>query len=180
MHNFAAKSEWTKEEWAIFLAKLDVLRFRSHLKKKEFSDKIGVWNLYRKDLKRPGHLTILRICDVFKVSKEWLCSDEPDDEEPRNNGANLVPLPNHTSHVDIIDRFQNKALANGMDIMELAEIAGHVDPQMIIKVYAHLAKDLRKGNATKLPPLHQASKARKPKPILDKSIRQQKRPLASE
>ena len=38
------------------------------------------------------------------------------------------------------------ALANGADIMDLAERVGHVNGEMIIRVYAHLAKDLQKKN----------------------------------
>lgn len=43
------------------------------------------------------------------------------------------------------------ALANGADIMELATRVGHVNADMIARVYAHLAKDIRMETAHKLP-----------------------------
>jgi integrase len=55
---------------------------------------------------------------------------------------------------DIRHYYITYALAGGMDIMQLAEIAGHVNPDMIVTVYAHLAKDLRTSAATKLPQLY--------------------------
>jgi len=43
------------------------------------------------------------------------------------------------------------ALANGADIMELASRVGHVNADMIARVYAHLARDIRQDTAHKLP-----------------------------
>ncbi len=43
------------------------------------------------------------------------------------------------------------ASANGADIMELATRVGHVNADMIARVYAHLARDIRKETAHKLP-----------------------------
>jgi integrase len=43
------------------------------------------------------------------------------------------------------------ALASGADIMDLAERVGHANASMIVNVYAHLAKDLRKSEALTIP-----------------------------
>jgi integrase len=43
------------------------------------------------------------------------------------------------------------ALASGTDIMELAQRVGHTNASMIVNVYAHLAKDLRKREALSIP-----------------------------
>ena len=52
---------------------------------------------------------------------------------------------------DIRHFYISYALANGADIMDLAERVGHVNGEMIMRVYAHLAKDLQKKKAFKLP-----------------------------
>jgi transcriptional regulator with XRE-family HTH domain len=129
VQNFWGKSEWTKEEWVCFLSKLDVLRFKDGLKKKEFSEKIGVWNIYRKDLKRPDPGTIERICKVYNVTPEWLCSAvSPDD-----SGSPTLTLSQLASdkitHLDIIQRFQNKDLAKEINA-RLLELEA-VDPDQL-------------------------------------------------
>ena len=43
------------------------------------------------------------------------------------------------------------ALASGADIMDLANRVGHVNANMIVNVYAHLAKDLQTRDAAKIP-----------------------------
>lgn len=62
---------------------------------------------------------------------------------------------------DIRHYYITYALAAGTDIMELAETVGHVDVSMIIKVYTHLARDIRKTQATKLPDLHPRKQKRR-------------------
>ncbi len=54
---------------------------------------------------------------------------------------------------DIRHFYITYALANGADIMDLAERVGHVNGEMIMRVYAHMAKDLQKKEAFKLPTL---------------------------
>lgn len=54
---------------------------------------------------------------------------------------------------DIRHFYITYALANGADIMELAKRVGHVNPRMIVNVYAHLAKDLQNSKPFKLPAL---------------------------
>jgi integrase len=71
---------------------------------------------------------------------------------------------------DIRHYYITYALAGGADIMELAERVGHTTPEMIIKVYAHLAKDLRRNKAHKLPFLYSKKSA-----TVDKSSRQMKK-----
>lgn len=55
---------------------------------------------------------------------------------------------------DIRHFYITYALAGGADLMELAERVGHKDGQMIMRVYAHLAKDLQRTTAFKLPSLY--------------------------
>jgi integrase len=43
------------------------------------------------------------------------------------------------------------ALAAGADIMDLANRVGHVNADMIVNIYAHLAKDLQTRDAAKIP-----------------------------
>ena len=54
---------------------------------------------------------------------------------------------------DIRHFYITYALANGADIMDLAERVGHVNGEMIMRVYAHMAKDLQKKEAFDLPQL---------------------------
>lgn len=54
---------------------------------------------------------------------------------------------------DIRHYYITYALANGADIVELAERVGHVNPRMVVNVYAHLAKDVVKNKPYKLPDL---------------------------
>jgi|GEM_PF-1276082 len=55
---------------------------------------------------------------------------------------------------DIRHYYITYALASGADIMDLAERVGHVDGTMIMQVYAHLARDLKRNKAHKLPSLY--------------------------
>lgn len=55
---------------------------------------------------------------------------------------------------DIRHYYISYALANGADIMELAQSVGHVNGEMIMKVYAHLAKDLQTNQPHKIPSLY--------------------------
>ncbi len=55
---------------------------------------------------------------------------------------------------DIRHFYITYALASGADIMELAERVGHVNGEMIMRVYAHLAKDLQKNKPLKIPSLY--------------------------
>jgi len=54
---------------------------------------------------------------------------------------------------DIRHFYITYALANGANITELAERVGHVNPRMIVNVYAHLAKDIARNKPFKLPEL---------------------------
>jgi integrase len=54
---------------------------------------------------------------------------------------------------DIRHFYITYALANGANITELAERVGHVDATMIVKVYAHLLKDLKTKQAFEVPKL---------------------------
>jgi integrase len=54
---------------------------------------------------------------------------------------------------DIRHFYITYALANGADIRDLAERVGHVNGEMIMRVYAHLAKDLQKKTAFNVPNL---------------------------
>ena len=55
---------------------------------------------------------------------------------------------------DIRHYYISYALANGADIMELAQSVGHVNGEMIMRVYAHLAKDLQTNQPHKIPSLY--------------------------
>jgi len=55
---------------------------------------------------------------------------------------------------DIRHFYISYALANGADIMALAQSVGHVNGEMIMRVYAHLAKDLQKNAPHKIPSLY--------------------------
>lgn len=55
---------------------------------------------------------------------------------------------------DIRHYYITYALAAGADITELAERVGHKGPRMIVDVYAHLAKDLKRTKAFKLPDIY--------------------------
>lgn len=52
---------------------------------------------------------------------------------------------------DIRHFYITHALANGMDIMELARRAGHKNADMIVHVYAHMARDLSRQDAATIP-----------------------------
>lgn len=133
--SFCQKAVWKKEEWAIFFAKLDTLRFRAGLRKREFSNKIGVWNIYRKDMNRPDPGTLERICSAFNVRLEWLCSSEETEEGivgDQRPQYNVSSLSDRLPHTDIIQRFQNKALAKEINarLLELESI----DPEKLTYV----------------------------------------------
>jgi len=130
--SFCQKPVWKKEEWAIFFAKLDTLRFRAGLKKRDFSARIGKWNIYRKDMNRPDPDTLDRICVVFNVSQEWLCSPESQDPPPAAESNNVLSLADRIAHTDIIQRFQNKDLAREINARLLA--LESIDPEKLIYV----------------------------------------------
>jgi len=56
---------------------------------------------------------------------------------------------------DIRHFYITYALASGADIMDLAERVGHANGEMIMRVYAHLAKDLLKNQPLTIPDLYQ-------------------------
>ena len=74
MTNFLEKSTWSDVEWTVYLSNLDILRHRHNLKKKELAEKIGVKNAYRSGNKRVSEKTIDKICQVFNVTREWICT----------------------------------------------------------------------------------------------------------
>jgi integrase len=57
----------------------------------------------------------------------------------------------HVRLYDIRHLHITHALAGGAPIGELAERVGHVDPTMIVKVYAHMVDDIRTQQAFKIP-----------------------------
>ena len=69
--SYLEKNIWDEADWEVFFHNLDILRSRSGLKKKEFSDKVGVKNIYRKDINRPDRRTLLEICRIFNVALDW-------------------------------------------------------------------------------------------------------------
>jgi integrase len=52
---------------------------------------------------------------------------------------------------DIRHFYITHAMANGADILDLAERVGHVDATMIVKVYAHMVEEMRRKEALKIP-----------------------------
>jgi integrase len=52
---------------------------------------------------------------------------------------------------DLRHYYISYALASGADIMDLAQRVGHANANMIVTVYAHLAKDLQKKKALNIP-----------------------------
>jgi hypothetical protein len=59
---------------------------------------------------------------------------------------------------------------NGANIMELAKRVGHIGPEMINRVYAHLVDDLKKKEAFPIPRLYPFVSVDNSK-VLDESIR---------
>jgi integrase len=62
----------------------------------------------------------------------------------------------HIRLYDIRHFYISYALARGADIMELAESVGHRNGEMIMRVYAHLAKDLNNNTPHQVPSLYEA------------------------
>jgi integrase len=60
-------------------------------------------------------------------------------------------IPHPARLYDLRHYYITYALASGADIMDLAERVGHANAGMIVNVYAHLAKDLRTGEALTIP-----------------------------
>ena len=73
---------------------------------------------------------------------------------------------------DIHHFYITYALANGANITELAERVGHVDATMVVKVYAHLAEDLKTKRA------FEVLKLRFSTPTIDKTVARTKEGLA--
>jgi hypothetical protein len=85
MDTFFEKDIWDQADWDIYFRNLAILRHRHRLNKGEFNKRIGIWNAYRRDLKRPGRGTILSICRAFNVTEQWLSAphgyDSPTERE---------------------------------------------------------------------------------------------------
>jgi len=60
-------------------------------------------------------------------------------------------ITRHVRLYDIRHLYITHALAGGAPIGELAERVGHVDPTMIVKIYAHMVDDIRTQQAFKIP-----------------------------
>jgi len=87
MSNLFNKKIWNDNDWSIFINNLDILRISSNIKKKEdFSKKIGVSNIYRKNYNHPSELTVMKLCKLFKVNEEWL-SEYQTRIPPENSSA---------------------------------------------------------------------------------------------
>ena len=73
---------------------------------------------------------------------------------------------------DLRHFYASHALVQGANILELAERLGHVNSEMIVKVYAHLADGLRSQRELPLPGLYGSGKespgpGKKPLPVID-------------
>ena len=73
---------------------------------------------------------------------------------------------------DLRHFYATNALVQGANILELAERLGHVNSEMVVKVYAHLADGLRSQRELPLPGLYDPAKKRpgsekKPLPVID-------------
>jgi len=76
---------------------------------------------------------------------------------------------------DIRHFYASHALVQGANILELAERLGHVNSEMVVKVYAHLADGLRSQRELALPGLYDPGRDekkrlrddRKPLPVID-------------
>jgi transcriptional regulator with XRE-family HTH domain len=94
METFFEKEVWDQQDWDIYFRNLAILRHRHRLNKGDFNKRIGIWNAYRRDLKRPGRGTILSICRAFGVSEAWLASPHAYDSDPvLDNAAAEAPKP---------------------------------------------------------------------------------------
>ncbi len=82
MDTFFEKEVWDQQDWDTYFRNLAILRHRHRLNKGDFNKRIGIWNAYRRDLKRPGRGTILSICRAFGVSEIWLASPHAYDSDP--------------------------------------------------------------------------------------------------
>lgn len=69
-------------------------------------------------------------------------------------------IKRHIRLYDIRHLHITHALAGGAPIGELAERVGHVDPTMIVKVYAHMVDDIRTQQAFKIPKMNAKSATR--------------------
>jgi len=87
METFFDKEVWDQQDWDIYFRNLAILRHRHRLNKGDFNKRIGIWNAYRRDLKRPGRGTILSICRAFAVSESWLASSHTYDSDPEQDMA---------------------------------------------------------------------------------------------
>ncbi len=73
---------------------------------------------------------------------------------------------------DLRHFYASHALVQGANILELAERLGHVNSDMVVKVYAHLADGLRSQRELPLPALYDPGKKipapeKKPLPVID-------------
>lgn len=81
--NIFKKTAWDENDWDIYLNNLDILRLRHNLSKKQLNAAAEKWNLYRRDMGRPGEGTILKVCAVFNVTQLWLSTAHPKPEKDR-------------------------------------------------------------------------------------------------
>ena len=76
---------------------------------------------------------------------------------------------------DLRHYYASHALVQGANILELAERLGHVNSEMVVKVYAHLADGLRSQRELTIPGLYDSGRnekkrlrdERNPAPIID-------------
>ena len=91
MENIFEIEIWTDREWKIYFNNLELLRSSAGLSKKDFNARLGIQNVYRRDMNKPGPATILTLGKEFDVDENWLSTAQtsvPTVEE-KSNGYDL-------------------------------------------------------------------------------------------
>lgn len=70
-------------------------------------------------------------------------------------------IDRHIRLYDIRHFYATHALARGANILDLAHRMGHVNPDMIVRVYSHLAEEIRQKKALDIPDLYKRKRKRK-------------------
>lgn len=132
--------EWKMKRIQIYSSKTDTWRWQY------FTDAF-MTKLKAKDNESDGcpYIVSYQGKQIKSVSKAW------------QTAKKKAGITRRIRLYDIRHFYITYALANGADIMDLAERVGHVNGEMIFKVYAHIAKDLQKKEAFKLPELQTAN-----------------------
>jgi len=98
--NLFRKKEWNEKDWSIYLNNLDLLRNSRNLSKTQLSSMVGVYNLYRTDMKKPGEATILKLCAMFNITEGWLSeahaqTDMSERLDPMNDFITSEPIASY-------------------------------------------------------------------------------------